>query len=181
MDEGRLSWALKTSLMPYTARSDPEDLEDVIQFLVSECMESGLSLPTADTTASQDENTEEEVIQKQRIHTLEELLSHPLTSILEPHLVDLLNIPPQEISFVVDEFLDAYWQGVPDDAAQEGSSNVSPNGARLCELCERPATLTEHHLLPRTEHALLVKRGQATLTECECTTEPSRGDDRYSV
>jgi len=165
MDEDRLGRALSSSLSLYLRKNDPEDADDVIQFLVSECLDSGVELPVPPLEDT-DVDTASFIEERRETLTLEEVLSHPITSILEPHLVDLLQVPPTEIPLVIDEFLDVYWQGVPDATDEDYASSRSNAVDKVCELCERPATLTEHHLLPRTEHALLIKRGLATLNDC---------------
>ena len=104
MDSERLRWALRDALMTAAAQTDPDDLDDIIEFLASECVSSGLNLPLAGEDASS-ERTDSHG------RTLEDLLAHPLTAIVGPHLVDLLGIEEGQVAILVDEVLDAYEDG----------------------------------------------------------------------
>lgn len=118
---------------------------------------------------------------RSQARTLEELEVHSLTSVLAAHLVDLFQIQANDVALLIDEILDAYddddEQQLDDekntDKQRETVEYDDHTGKRLakqkvCELCERPAPLTIHHLIPRSEHALLVKRGLFTQIDCEC-------------
>lgn len=153
---------------------DPDDLQDLADFLASEVEQSNVILPTILPDDSKSEQTVE--------RTIEDIEALPITSILGPHLVDMLDISLTHIPLVIDEILDNYTGGKPlqDDAgAEHGDSE------RQCELCERAAVLTDHHLIPRSEHDLFVKRGVFTLNECmlsalcsDCSQPEWISDDR---
>lgn len=99
MNSERMSWAFRTSLSRYASSlGSLDDFDDIIDFMTSECQSSGLDLDT--DAASQD-------IER----TLEDLASHPLTAILEEHLVDLLSVDKRDVPLLVDEILDAYQTG----------------------------------------------------------------------
>lgn len=104
MDTERLRWALRDALTTAAERTDPDDLGDIIEFLASECMSSGLCLPLAG------EDTSSEKLDSHG-RTLEDLLAHPLTAIVGPHLVDLLAIEEGQVAILVDDVLDAYEDG----------------------------------------------------------------------
>ena len=99
MNTELLTWALRTSLSRYASSlGSSDDFDDIIDFMTSECQSSGLDLETE--AASQDVD-----------RTLEYLASHPLTAILEEHLVDLLDVDKRDVPLLVDEILDAYQTG----------------------------------------------------------------------
>ena len=104
MDSERLQWALRDALMNAAAQTDPDDLDDIIEFLASECVSSGLHLSLAGEDASSDRLGSHG-------RTLEDLLAHPLTAIVGPHLVDLLGIEEGQVAILVDDILDAYEDG----------------------------------------------------------------------
>ena len=156
MDLERLSWAIQTALLTFVQENiDPDDLLDLAEFLAFEIEQSDIVLPytTSDHKASN--------AVKQR--TLEELEAMPMTTILGPHLTDMLGISTTLIPLVIDEILDNYIGGKPADPV--GDVRLD-SVIHHCELCERPAALTDHHLIPRSEHDLFVKRGVFTLDEC---------------
>ena len=173
MDIRRVQWALNHVLIQYTITSpttiDPDDFEDVIEFLTDECRQSGINLDTylGPTTTGDGEKVEDESDSSvASTRTLEELDNHPLTNLIHHHLVTLLEIHSDQVPLVIDEVLDAYQRGPPqgDDNLEE---SLEVLGSNVCELCERPVALTEHHLIPRTEHALMIKRGIHTQIECK--------------
>lgn len=156
MDIERLLWAIRTALTSFAQpHYDPDDLQDLADFLASEVEQSNVILPTILLDGSKSEQNVE--------RTIEDIEALPITSILGPHLVDMLDVPLTHIPLVIDEILDNYIGGKPlqdDGSAEHGESE------HQCELCERAALLTDHHLIPRSEHDLFVKRGVFTLTEC---------------
>jgi hypothetical protein len=154
MKSEALAWALRDSLARYATSTTPDDFDDIIEFLASECELSGLDLDASSSYTESD-------------RTLEYLLAHPLTAVLQEHLVDLLGVSPPDIPLAVDEILDAYASGtfskrVPSMCLNALTTPAGPpavveqvasgrgDGPRICELCERPTALTEHHLIPRT-------------------------------
>lgn len=150
VDIERATYALNEALMPYiVARSSFDDVDDTVEFLVTEIQDSGIELAT---------DSKDDVDAR----TLEELDSHPLTSLFRIHLCDLMDVPSNDVPFVLEDFLDIYQRGIPEVDEEEEEENE-----RICELCERPAPLTEHHLIPRTEHALMIKRGIFTQADCK--------------
>ncbi|KAK9900181.1 hypothetical protein P389DRAFT_165374 [Cystobasidium minutum MCA 4210] len=156
MDTQRLVWAIRTALVTLSqAGIDPDELQDLAEFLADEVEQSNVSLPSI---ASNAEGTNT-VTQR----TLEEIEEMPITSIIGPHLVDMLDISPTMIPLIVDEILENYISGKP---LQNSDDPILDNGLKQCELCERAAALTDHHLIPRSEHELFVKRGVFTLEEC---------------
>ena len=122
-----------------------DDAGETVTFLAEEVLKSGISICTTDDP-----------------RTLDDLSSHPLTSVLEGFLHDLFGISEPESLYIVDEILDILQR--PAVSSDEVPLDVPTS--RECELCERMAALTVHHLIPRTEHALLVKRGLFTIDEC---------------
>ena len=127
-----------------------DDASETVTFLADEVVKSGISIHTSDDP-----------------RTLDDLSAHPLTSVLEGFLHDLFGISEPDSLYLVDEILDVLQR--PAVSSDEVLLNVSTT--KECELCERMAALTVHHLIPRTEHALLVKRGLFTIHEC---TSPLR-------
>jgi hypothetical protein len=149
--------------MPYiVAQTSFDDVDDTVEFLVTEIQSSGIELAS---DVKDDVDT----------RTLEELEAHPLTSILRTHLCNLMDVPANDVPFILEAFLDTYQRGMPE--VDEEEDDDRPN-ERICELCERPAPLTVHHLIPRSEHALMIKRGIFTQTECTQSTLPT--DTRHT-
>ena len=156
MDADRLREAMLIILSSLSStKNDPDDLAEIVDFLVSETQESNVDLPLLEPSSLSKATPAP--------RSLEELDSMPIVSILGPHLVDLLDVSPQHVPIVIDEILDHYVRGPPTALDTEDFQKAKD---RLCELCERPATLTEHHLIPRSEHDLFVKRGVFTIEEC---------------
>lgn len=172
MDLERLRSAVLSVLLSLASPSTAaDDLSEVAEFLVSEAEQSNVELPSI---ASEDAS---EVCAKGQ-RSLEELESMAITSIWGPHLVDLADISTQHVPIVIDEILDLYVRGQPD----EGDTAIPCKSQdRTCELCERPAVLTEHHLIPRSEHDLFVKRGIFTIEDCKCSMAVSLASSFYPV
>lgn len=152
--QARLDKALRSALRDrgHCSNVGADQLDESIEFLVSECSEAGLLTLTP-----------VEVNEGSRSRTLEELASHPWTGVLATHLEDLLNVPNQDILLTIDEILHQY--GKP-EASEDSADIAAATPIRECELCDRSAALTSHHLIPRSEHGLFVKRGFFTLDEC---------------
>lgn len=106
MDVERLQWALRDALVAVAAQTDPDDLDDIIDFLATECASAGLQL----NLGSSDNEAASERIESHG-RTLEDLLAHPLTAVLGPHLVDLLHVEEGQVAILVDNVLDAYVDG----------------------------------------------------------------------
>lgn len=158
MQADRLRSAISSVLLgSVNAASEIDDIGELVDFLVFEIAQSNAQLPAIATEDSPQENGAAQ-------RSLEELESMPITSILGPHLIDLAHISTQDVPLVIDEILDLYIRETKSEVDAEDSYDMT---SRLCELCERPAALTQHHLIPRSEHDLFVKRGMATLEECK--------------
>jgi hypothetical protein len=158
MKTDRLRSAISSVLLSsVNAANEVDGLSELVDFLVFEIVQSNVELPPIASEDSPQASTGAE-------RSLEELEAMPITSILGPHLVDLVHISAQDVPLVIDEILDLYIRNRTVKADVENSNEVID---RLCELCERPAVLTQHHLIPRSEHDLFVKRGLVTLEECE--------------
>jgi hypothetical protein len=132
----RLRMALNDTLIALT-----DDLEELVALLLEEALQSGVDCPMRDQT------------------TLEQLEGEPLANVLMPHLRDYLQLPAADLLFLTSDILDAYHR--PRPPALEEYVKIDE-----CELCERRTKLTRHHLLPRAEHAFLVKRSLATREDC---------------
>lgn len=158
MDVERFQQAVLTVITSVACTiQDPDDLLELSDFLAREVQDSGVILPDVVEDAATNN------VSSQR--SLEELESMPITNIIGPHLVDMLDIPSTHVPIVIDEILDAYIAGETSEPSQIVESQGFDK-ERLCELCDRPAFLTDHHLIPRSEHDLFVKRGVFTLQEC---------------
>lgn len=159
MDPDRLRSAVLSVLLSLANPSTTaDDLSDIADFLVSEAETSNVELPSI---ASDDPS--EGYAREPR--SLEDLESMAITSIWSPHLIDLADTSPQHVPIVVDEILDLYIRG---GKPMDDDTEISFKTERLvCELCERAAVLTEHHLIPRSEHDLFVKRGLFTIEDCK--------------
>jgi hypothetical protein len=140
LDAEALSYALHTTLQPLM----PEDLEELCTLLQEEALAAHLEcLPQQDTA------------------TLEQIENEPLANVLQPYLKDYFQLDDASLLFLMGDILDAYRHPKPPDV-DEPYVKVDE-----CELCERKTRLTKHHLLPRTEHALLIKRALATREDCK--------------
>ncbi|CAD6578720.1 MAG: hypothetical protein CYPHOPRED_000657 [Cyphobasidiales sp. Tagirdzhanova-0007] len=137
MDAERIRWALKQTFIPWAAlENEVDEAEDIISFLSSLCVQSGILLEVSDNSVSGEQAPEHTSLPiptpaAGAARTLEELDAHPLTSLLSEHLVALLQVPAGEVSFVIDDLLDAYWLG-PRGKAENSQDNVLEPG--FCEL-----------------------------------------------
>lgn len=126
----------------------PRTDDELVEFLATQIVMSGFHPETNDDSGSSAERASESS------HDLDDTLQ----SLLEEHLVFLLEKDPQETTFISRDILDAYWHVT----ATSSSDSTDPRHLRppprpdTCELCDRSAFLTIHHLFPRSEHAYVL-------------------------
>jgi 5-methylcytosine-specific restriction endonuclease McrA len=131
------------AVLPSAARRD----ESILDFLVEELVTSGIHPSDAGDTDGTDDTTED-----------------ALHSILAEHLATLLDLTPAEAIFLVRDLLDTYRSPPVDpDGDGAGPGKGSPATPGECELCDRPVSLTIHHLIPRSEHDHFLRRPPASL------------------
>jgi hypothetical protein len=162
MDLHRLQCAIEETLRSWQQSEHPEDdLEELATFLANEILQAGILLPPLHDAA---QKTDTEL---QEVYTLESLESMPITGVLAPHLIDLAGIPSDHVALCIDDILDLYKAGPPDELEEPSQVSSLRSRSKSCELCERETILTEHHLIPRSEHDLFVKRGLVTQEDCK--------------
>lgn len=133
---------LELALRSCLSLSDEED--DLIAFIIDDITRTIDTFPSSTTLSEL---------------SLVELESLPISTTLSHHLDTLLGEQPSPL--LISSILDTYHSPPPPPSDDEPSSRITE-----CELCERKMPLTSHHLLPRSEHDRLVKRGRFTLEEC---------------
>lgn len=155
----RLVSALKSALHTFGSDLDPDDIEEQAYFLAGEIDDAGIRLPEPVIG-----NPGLDSVAAGRIMTLEELEALPLTGVLGLHLEQLCGLDNVATMYCIEYVLDSYAK--PPDAQIEEALLTTQSTQRACELCEREAVSTQHHLIPRAEHDLMVKRGHFTMDEC---------------
>lgn len=102
-----------------------------------------------------------QIIEEDKQLDLTELEEHILTSTLRESLQDLLDVENYALlAATVIEFFFSLSDGSIDEGGAEELLDRDQ-----CELCERKMPLTAHHLIPRSLHTSLAKRGFFTLDE----------------
>ena len=161
LDQERLRTVLEEVLghsrhISDAALKDVDSLAETIDYMVQETATSGITLVRR---AAEDEEDRLEL-------TLQQVESHPLTSLLQSALIDLLAVPEEETLMIISDVLEGYANRAPTKEAgdeSEQSSLQKRGGLGECELCERLMPLSEHHLIPRTLHATYARKGTHTL------------------
>lgn len=149
----RLQWAIATAI----ARLDgthSNDADETAAYIAEVVVDSGYILQQPKVLESPSQAL-----------SIDQIEAHPLYAIIVPELKNLLDIKDDQLILLVEDILDSYDAGPP---AIEQESQRSERIAE-CELCERTAPLTVHHLLPRSEHRHLSRKGFYTLDECRST------------
>ncbi|PWN21317.1 hypothetical protein BCV69DRAFT_282053 [Microstroma glucosiphilum] len=142
-----------------------EDLQETIQYLTEEIVSQGVYLPSPPDTSDDGANA---AGADDTSHTLQELESHPLHSLVLSTLKELLLFDEAEAvsaaPTIVEEILDSM-RTPPPDPVTSARPRHKKGTLGECEICERMMPLTEHHLIPRSEHAKLSRQGTYTLDE----------------
>ncbi|OOF97044.1 hypothetical protein ASPCADRAFT_3663 [Aspergillus carbonarius ITEM 5010] len=133
-------------------RTDPEDLADFIDFIASETFPS---LPPTIQTLSYSPNTDFSTPEYAPKH-----LSEITSNTLSPSITDTLTAyelieSPSDISSFLAPILGEYVSAVTKPPPVWATTR-----ADACEICERDwIPLSYHHLIPRSVHAKVVKKG----------------------
>jgi len=134
----------------------PRSDDELIEFLGNEICESGF-MPKAKDYGEHGESDIQDHV--------EEDDDNALDSLIHEHLVLLLGKAPEETTFISRDILDAYRQCAALSANDLDDLKIlrPPPRPKSCELCDRPAFLTVHHLFPRSEHAYIIARPPANV------------------
>jgi len=129
----------------------PRSDDELIDFLANEISESGFMPKTQEHGEYDDRFMHDH---------FEEDDDNALDSLIHEHLVLLLGKAPEETTFISRDILDAYRQSavLSADDLDDSKPLRPPPRPDSCELCDRPAFLTVHHLFPRSEHAYIIAR-----------------------
>lgn len=142
-----------------------EDLQETIQYLTDEIVSQDVHLPSPPDTSDDGAMA---ATADDASHTLEELESHPLHFLILSTLKELLLFDEAEAATaaptIVEEILNGMRTPPPDPVASARPRHKKGTLGE-CEICERMMPLTEHHLIPRSEHAKLSRQGTYTLDE----------------
>ncbi|CAO1631302.1 unnamed protein product [Sympodiomycopsis kandeliae] len=160
------------------ARLTVEDLAEAVEYLTDELIEQGISLPDAlsPSVAGHDvKDDERDVKLALATHlggepTLERLEGHPAFSLVVSTMQELLLFGPESAQSKAPTILEDLLETLVRPKSSEDSANAKKARHKKgtlgeCELCERSMPLTEHHLIPRSEHHRLASQGVYTLTE----------------
>lgn len=147
-----------------------EDLTDAVDYLADEVIDQGITLPSPLPAAEPSSSIDAAVgAALGGEPTLAILEAHPLHALVMTMLQELLLFGPSQASStapcIVEETFKAALTPMP--VASDAAPNVKHKKGTLgeCEICERSMPLTEHHLIPRSQHDRLASKGTFTIEE----------------
>lgn len=136
----------------------PRTDDDLVDFLVTLIVDSGFQPLLHDDDDDDDTSSSRKEILD------DDTDDDALHSLLSEHLTLLLNKDPQSTTFISRDILDAYRQASsPTSRSSENQHLRPPPRPDCCELCDRPAFLTIHHLFPRSEHGYILAHPPSSL------------------
>ncbi|PWN39163.1 hypothetical protein IE81DRAFT_43318 [Ceraceosorus guamensis] len=159
-----LRLALEAQILQLQGDDSDVELElEVTEYVLEEVKHQGLTLDAS------------KILDHGGSVTMKEAENHPFHSILKNALVELLGLEEHDSVLCTSEVLEVYAklckQQDGDQAEEQDPANTiqrQKKGALgECELCERCMMLTEHHLIPKTTHQELLRRGIFTKREMQ--------------
>lgn len=154
-----------------------EEVTEAAEYLADEIEAHGVHLPSPVTGGGDEKDTQGQIeaALTQILGgepTLENLEAHPLYPLVLTTLEEVFLVSPtQKAARIASDITEDTIRSLlcPLQSSEDGTATKAPRHKKgtlgECELCERSMPLTEHHLIPRTEHHRLATQGVFALAE----------------
>lgn len=142
-----------------------DDVAEAAEYLADEIRAQDILLPEASSADESSKASSESITGM----TLVELQAHPLHSLVLSTLQEMLSFSEEEATSAAPTVVEETLQALSHPSAVDDTETKEQRQRRgilgECELCERIMPMTEHHLIPRSEHDKMLRRGHFTLKE----------------